>query len=145
MTRPWRILGDEKGAAAVEFAGVLAIFMVMIMGSLHYGLYLWTANALQQTANRTARCMGILQTDCAASRAYSASKTETFTKSVAAAYGMRLTSSNLTLNAATSCAGQGSNYSRITISYTFVGVASGLLPGTGSAPLSASACFPNQS
>jgi len=144
--RPLRsAVGDDSGATAVEFAGVLTLFLVLVLGCLHYGLYLWTANALQQAANRTARCMGVLQSDCSAARAYSSSKTKTFTKAVAAGYGVTLASSNLTLAPATSCGGQGSNNSSITINYSFSGLAPGLLPGTGSTALTASACFPNQS
>lgn len=46
---------DERGAAAVEFAFVGPILIMLIMGILCYGGYFWIAHAVQQLANDSAR------------------------------------------------------------------------------------------
>ena len=140
-----RTARDESGASAVELALTLTVFMLLVMGCIDYGLYLWTANALQQTAIQTARCMGVVQTDCSSAHAYSSSNTTTFAQGVAAGYGLTLTSGDLNLSAAAACGGTGTDNSSVTISYTFNGIATGLIPGISSKAMTAQACFPNQS
>jgi Flp pilus assembly protein TadG len=140
-----RAARDESGASAVELALTLTAFMLLVMGSIDYGLYLWTANALQQTAIQTARCMGVLQTGCTAAHAYSSTNTTTFAQGVASGYGLTLASADLNLSIAAGCGGQGTDNSSVTISYTFTGIATGLIPGISSKAMTAQACFPNQS
>lgn len=48
-------LTRKDGAAAVEFALVIPIFLLMIAGIIFYGLYFSTANAVQQIAAEAAR------------------------------------------------------------------------------------------
>jgi Flp pilus assembly pilin Flp len=139
-----RAARDEGGASAVELALTVTVFMLLLMGGINYGLYLWTANALQQTAIQTARCMGVLQTGCQVGRAYSSSSTTTFAEQVAAGYGLKLTGANLALSAGAPCGGQGMGNSSIKITYAFVGIAPGLTPGLSNT-MRAQACFPNQS
>jgi Flp pilus assembly protein TadG len=46
---------DSRGAALVEFALVLPVFLAMLTGIVAYGGYFWRAHALQQVANDAAR------------------------------------------------------------------------------------------
>jgi Flp pilus assembly protein TadG len=45
----------RDGAAAVEFAFVGPIFILMLCGIMAYGGYFWSAHAVQQVANDAAR------------------------------------------------------------------------------------------
>ena len=47
--------GAESGAVAVEFAILGPVFLVMLMGIIVWGQYFWTAHAVQQLANDSAR------------------------------------------------------------------------------------------
>lgn len=46
---------DERGATAVEFALLLPVLLLMMFGILEYGLYLFTASALQDALSQAAR------------------------------------------------------------------------------------------
>ncbi|MDX3884415.1 MAG: pilus assembly protein [Sphingomonas sp.] len=48
------IRGD-RGAAAVEFALVAPLFLLILLGVVAYGGYFWRAHSLQQVANDAAR------------------------------------------------------------------------------------------
>lgn len=53
---PFRnIVACRSGAAAVEFAFVGPIFILMLCGIMAYGGYFWSAHAVQQVANDAAR------------------------------------------------------------------------------------------
>lgn len=45
----------REGAAAVEFALVAPLFILLLAGMVSYGGYLWTAHSVQQLANDAAR------------------------------------------------------------------------------------------
>lgn len=47
--------GAESGAVAVEFALVSPVFLIMLIGILVWGQYLWVAHTVQQLANDSAR------------------------------------------------------------------------------------------
>ena len=46
---------SEKGAAAVEFAMVLPIFIAIIFGIIQFGFYFWTAESANTAAREAAR------------------------------------------------------------------------------------------
>jgi Flp pilus assembly protein TadG len=144
MTSLDRFSRDQRGGSAVEFSLVVTAFLLIVLGVIEYGWYLWTANALQQTAILTARCMGVLQTSCAPSRTYSATSTTTYAQQLAGAYGISVPASAVALNTSATCGGA-SNLSQVTISYTYHSSVPLVLPGIASSPLTETACFPNQS
>lgn len=47
--------GAESGAVAVEFAILGPVFLILMIGTMVWGQYLWTAHAVQQLANDSAR------------------------------------------------------------------------------------------
>lgn len=137
-------LTRRDGGSAVEFSLVVSAFCMVLLGAVEYAWYMWTASALEQTAIQTARCMGVLQTDCAATRTYSSTNTTTFAQQLAAGYGVTVPTADITLDNAATCGGA-SNLSKVTISYTYQSSVPVLLPGLSSKPLTEVACFPNQS
>ncbi len=140
-----RLAGDRSGASAVEFALVLGPLIFLILGAMEYGRLLWTKQALQEAAIAGARCMGVLATGCASGGAYSSSNATTYIQGVASGFSLTVPSANVTLNRAASCAGV-SGFSSVSISYTFQAAVPVLLGLASSAmPLTATACFPNNS
>ncbi len=55
VLRPHRQLRDAKGAAAIEFAILTPVFLLMLTGMLAYGIYFGAAHAIQQLAADAAR------------------------------------------------------------------------------------------
>ena len=144
MSRRPGFLADERGGTAVEFSLVITALFMLLFGVLEFGWYLWTANALQQTAIQTARCMGVLNTSCAPGRAYSSTSTTSFAQQIAAAYGISLPTADVTLSAGATCAGV-ANFSQVTLSYSFTTLVPNLVTGLSSVAMTSQACFPNQS
>jgi len=92
--------------------------------------------------------MGILASSCASTGSYSSTNTTSYIESVAAAWGVTLTGSNLTLtrnSTNTACAPTGGtpNISEVTITYTFHTMVPGMLTMLSSNSLGGHACFPN--
>ena len=140
-----RFLGDSSGAAAVEFSIVVLPFLMLIFGVEEFGRLMWTREALQETAISGARCMGVLNTSCASAGSYSSGNTATYIESVANNWGITLTSANMTLNRAASCAGV-TNFSSVSLTYTFQTPVPEVLTAIGAgAPITVNACFPNNS
>jgi len=139
------LTGDRSGASAVEFALVLGPLVFLILGAMEYGRLLWTKQALQETAIAGARCMGLLATGCASGGAYSSTNATTYIQGVASGFTLAVPTANVTLNRAATCAGI-SGFSSVSISYTFQAAVPVLLGSASSAmPLTATACFPNDS
>ena len=136
---------DRGGASAVEFALVVIPLLVLVFGVIEVGRAMWTREALQQTAIAGARCMGVLNSNCATGGAYSASATTTYVQTVARGWGLVIPDSGVSLDRNAACAGV-SGFSQVRVAYTFQAVAPGLLGPVGTGmPLSATACFPNNS
>jgi Flp pilus assembly protein TadG len=138
-----RFLASEHGASAVEFSLVMTSFCMVLLAAAEYGWYMWSANVLQQAAQQTARCMGILQSDCAPSRTYSSTSTTAYARAIAAGYGVNVPSSGVALDVDATCGGA-ANLSQVTLTYTYQSSVPILLPGLSTSPLTAQACFPNQ-
>ncbi len=142
LSRRW--LAHQGGAAAVEFSVVVMAMFTLLFGVTELGWYMWTANALQQTAIQAARCMGVLASSCASGAAYSSTNTTNFVQSVATTYGITVPTAGVVLSNSASCGGA-SGFSSVTINYTFRTVVPNLVTGLSSVAMSESACFPNQS
>lgn len=137
-------LRDEGGATAAEFAMVVPMLVAVILGIIEFGQYLWTSSVLQQTAVQTARCMGVMQSQCASSGVYSSTSSLSYGELVAAGYGLTLTGSNFTLSKTASCAGV-TGFSQVTIAYRFYALVPLVSAMVGGMPMTATACFPNRS
>lgn len=147
MIRRLRNLGaGERGAATVEFAMLLTPLLLLIFGIFEFGRLLWVREALQETATAGARCVALNSSSCASSGAFSSSNTDTYIETLATNWGVTLTSSNITLNSSTTCAGvtAPNGFSTVTISYTFQSVVPNMVNALqGGKSLSTTACYPN--
>ena len=144
MTLARRWLADQGGAAAGEFSVVVLTMFTLLFGVTEFGWYMWTANALQQTAIQGARCMGVLASNCASGSAYSSTNTTSYVQSVATTYGITVPTAGVVLSSSASCGGA-TGFSSVTINYTFQTAAPTLIPGLSSVAMTEAACFPNQS
>lgn len=66
MAHPFRRSRDARGAAAVEFALVFPILMLVVFGILQYGLYFFDAHGTR-TGIREAARLGVVQSDISGS------------------------------------------------------------------------------
>lgn len=139
-----RFIRHQGGASALEFALLAVPLLLIIVGTIEYGRALWTQQAMQSLAIATARCVGVSQSECSTSGSYSSSKTNTYVIAEAAKLGVALRSTNISVNANTSCQGL-SGFATATITYEFVSAAPAFITALVIGPtLTASACFPNQ-
>jgi Flp pilus assembly protein TadG len=69
--RDWRARG-RSGAAAVEFAIVLPIFLLLLFGIIQFGSVLFLHNNMVNAARETARRMSVAELDAAGAEAYAA-------------------------------------------------------------------------
>ena len=127
----------------MEFSAVILTLFTLLFGVTEFGWYMWTANALQQTAIQSARCMGVLSGSCATGSAYSSTKTLSYVQQLATTYGVTVPSAGVTLSTSASCGGA-TGFSSVTINYTFTTVVPNLITGLASVPMTEQACFPNQ-
>lgn len=138
-----RFRTGAEGGSAVEFAIVTFPLLLFIFGTIEFGRLMWTREALQQTAISGARCMGMTQTACGTAGVYSAAMTSNYIQAQAALWSIPLTSSNMTLNASTSCGGV-AGFSQVSLNYRFNTAVPLLITALAAgANLSAIACFPN--
>jgi Flp pilus assembly protein TadG len=140
LSRLWR---DVRGASAVEFALILTPLCLITFGIIEFGRAMWTREALQETASAGARCIGILQSQCASGGAYSSTKAVSYIQTVASGWGITVPTADITVNASTTCAGL-LGFSTVTIAYNFKTVVPTLVPlGSGGTTMTLQACFPN--
>ena len=59
-----RLHGDTRGAAALEFAILLPLFVALIFGVMQLGQALWTQSALQHAVEMAARCASVNTVVC---------------------------------------------------------------------------------
>jgi hypothetical protein len=64
----------EKGSSTVEFAASVVLVILMFLGMLQCGAYLWALSVVENAARHGAR-MGSVSQGCAACQAVSAAKT----------------------------------------------------------------------
>ncbi|WP_298423191.1 TadE/TadG family type IV pilus assembly protein [Rhodoblastus sp.] len=123
------LLKQADGAAAVEFAFVGPIFLVLLLAILQSGMMLWTQLGLEHAVESAARCSAVNGTICGTSSAVQ-------TYAASQAYGLNLPSSTFSYSKST-CG------NLVSGSYTYYFLTRAF--GTASVPLSAQACFPSQS
>ncbi|RUT30227.1 pilus assembly protein [Arsenicitalea aurantiaca] len=143
MIRRQKFLLDRTGASAVEFALIIGPLLLLLFGSIEFGRYLWTRQALQETAIAGARCLAVPQSECMLSGTYNAATARTHVQSIARGWGIALADQGVTLEPDVSCAGT-SGFSRVVVSAPFNSPVPQVMTAlTGAETISASACFPN--
>jgi Flp pilus assembly protein TadG len=135
---PWR--ADRRAAAALEFALVASVFIVLVLGELEFGRLIWILQALQVTGQQTARCVAIGSSLCASPASYAVT--------VATARGVvGLTAANVQVTTVTgtgnaACNSPANNSMvEVRITLAFSSAAASLLPGINQNIVSLS-CYP---
>lgn len=59
------IINNERGTAAIEFALVGPVFLLLLMGALTMGLLLFSVTSLEAAVQGAARCAAIVGKPCA--------------------------------------------------------------------------------
>ena len=78
----WR---ERQGNTAVEFAIVLPVFLLLVLGIIEFGRLLWTQSTLQHAVEAAARCATVNTSLCGtASQVQSFAAGEVFGQSVPA-------------------------------------------------------------
>jgi Flp pilus assembly protein TadG len=122
----WRVPG-ERGAAAVEFAIVLPILLLCLLGLIEFARAIWTQATLDYAVQAAARCAAVNLVICG-----TAAQTQRY--AVAQTPGLSLPTSDFTVTTQT-CGVQ------VTASLPYAFLVPALLPY--SLTLNASACFPS--
>ncbi|MFD1254913.1 MULTISPECIES: TadE/TadG family type IV pilus assembly protein [Devosia] len=98
-----RFLGDSRAASAVEFALLIAPFILLLFGIIEFSRAWWTKQAIQDVAGATARCFGVGQRECLSANEPSAAAAAEFARSQAAARGVRLEANGIVVTPDTTC------------------------------------------
>jgi Flp pilus assembly protein TadG len=119
-----RLRQDTSGVTAVEYAFVLPVFMMMVLGGLWVGLLSYAVSSLNFTVESAARCMSVDANACA---------TATDTQTYAAKIYNGPSISPTFLASTAGCGHTVSAQANFDLA---------ILPGLSAVPLTASACYP---
>ncbi|HWU62998.1 MAG TPA: TadE/TadG family type IV pilus assembly protein [Ensifer sp.] len=100
--KPGQLLRRSDGAAAVEFAIVFPLFVLVIFGGLSFGIAMLNLNALQAVATQGARCIAISGSACTtASGSCTDTPQQCYIEQLAVTQGLaRPAASQITINTA---------------------------------------------
>lgn len=145
MKRIWaRFRADENGAVLVEFTLILIPVLLLSVGLVELGRFVWTREALADIAIGAARCMAVEQPACGGIDNYSAAATTQMIRDQAAGRWINLQALEITLEKDGNCAGVQA-FSRVELTYLYRPDFD--LPQIVNAlgrTLEVTACFPNQ-
>jgi Flp pilus assembly protein TadG len=121
---------SRRGAAAIEYALVLPLLLLLPLGLIDTGRLLWTYTTLYRAAEAAARCGAVNVTACGTT-------TQIKSRAVAEAWGLTIASSAFTVSTP-SCGLQ------VRASHPFTFAIPGLdtVAPLGTITLSATACYP---
>jgi Flp pilus assembly protein TadG len=119
---------ERKGTAAVEFAFLLPVFLLMLLGIIEFGRLLWTQSSLQNAVEAAARYAAINYPTCG-------STSQTTSYAASETFGQSIPASDFALTCAT-CGTQ------VTATLSFTPVVPALLPFLNNITLSAQSCYP---
>ncbi len=133
-----RLLRDQKGVTAVEFALVAPTFMMFMFLIIDGARATWTYQTLQQVATDTARCAALGVSTCDTS-----GEVQTYAVNRANGFGVVLTAGAVTLTPSTTCSSV-AGMTKVAISMTYQGATTKLLPSSITT-LTTDSCFPTAS
>ena len=137
------LLWDRGGASAVEFAFVVGPMVLLILGVFEFGRVIYTRQALHETAQQTARCLGILQTNCTLNGAVDADAAIDFAQAVGRSWWVAIESDEVAIDDDATCGGVG-DFSQVTITHTFQTALPAIVTDiVNVTTLQSTACFPN--
>ena len=128
------LISRRRGAVAIEYAIVLPVLLLFLLGIMDVGRLLWTYSTLHRATDSAARCAAIQAASCA-----TVGKTQNF--AVAEAWGLLIGVSAFTVSNQ-ACGVQ------VVANYTFGFVIPWLsvvspFGASNSIPLTATACYPS--
>lgn len=141
-----RFWHDTHASIAAESVLLALPLVTTLIGTLEYGRLVWVQNSLQQVATLGARCAGLHAVSCSDAgdpRTFNATKTVSYVTTEAANWSVSLATGNIAATASTTCQSI-AGLAQVTINYPFQSGILGLF-GFGSYPVTATACYPNQS
>ena len=133
-----RLLRDSRGVTAVEFALVAPTFLMFMFLIIDGARATWTYQTLQEVATHSARCAALAVTGCK-----TASEVKDYAVARAAASGVPLATTSVTLSTAQTCSSM-AGMTKVAIVSPYQGATTNLLPSTLTT-LSTESCFPTAS
>ena len=130
-----RLLQDQRGAMALEFALVSLAFVPLCFGLVELGLGLWTQNSLQSAAEMTARCVAISSPACSNASQYAVSLATNWIS------GAALVSSGVVVQTGATCSTAPSTMVKVTLTSQLINN-TGLPPPLDTVTIKATACYP---
>jgi hypothetical protein len=100
-----RFIGDRSGASVVEFALLIAPFLLLVFGVIEVSRALWTRQAAQDIATSTARCIGVMQDECTGASGFDPAKASAYVRALAQSYAIILDDSAMSLSRGIECDG----------------------------------------
>jgi Flp pilus assembly protein TadG len=67
-----RLLSDRRGAEAIEFAFIATPMLLLVLGCMQFGQFMWTQSALHLAVEQAARCGAVGICTTATAPAYAA-------------------------------------------------------------------------
>lgn len=131
----WRFRSSRRGVAAIEYALLLPVLLLFVLGIIDVGRLMWTYTTLSRAVDAAARC-GAINADASSPTACQ-NAAAIQARAVTEAWGLNITSSAFTVTRP-SCGVQ------VNAVYPFVSI----IPGFGTAApwgtltLLATACYP---
>jgi hypothetical protein len=144
-----RVLRERDGTAAIEFAFVAPLFLMLLFGTVEFGRLFWTKVALQEAALAGAHCIAVAQGklpdgSCVSGGSHGSSATQSYVQVVGSQWGITLSTTDIPLSANANCGGT-TGFSEVTIISSFTSAAAKLITPPGTVVFSANACYPNNS
>lgn len=103
--RPSRFLSETSGASVVEFALLIAPFLLLVFGIVEVSRALWTRQALNDVAAATARCVGVSQAECTDDGDYDPEKARAFAMAQARGRAIELAEDDIFIERGVECDG----------------------------------------
>jgi Flp pilus assembly protein TadG len=129
-----RFARARAGVAAIEFAVVAPLLIVLTMGVMEAALLGWTQVVIQLTASQTARCMALGTSACSNPMTFAVNTANSWL------FPDAVTTANVTLQSSTTCGSAPGHYAKVTVTAQFAGMPS--LPDLlGGGLLTAHACY----
>jgi len=130
-TQRSRFAFAQSGAAAVEYAVILPVFLVLVLGIMDTGRLLWAYTTLNNATEAAARCYAINAPSCTTSAAVQ-------TYAVTQAWGLTISASAFAATTQTCGAQVSASYV-----FTFVIPWFSVVGNSNSMTLTAVACYPS--
>jgi Flp pilus assembly protein TadG len=127
---PVGLLRACGGTTVIEFAMLLPVLLLMLLGVIEFGRLMWTQASLQAAVEAAARCLAVTSSQCSNPAQYVDSQLANYGSSVQPA---------VTPTAAPSSPNANCGY-QVTATYNFTFIVANLFPWTPT--LNAQSCYP---